>query len=186
MNKILIAVSGVAIVALIVTGIAIARPINIKVELPGENIEQFGSVGFDVYHSLNVHGAFNWGGKSFATTTTSTAETIAGSDLVNYDYWDVMSNKGALSYTLPATSTMISILPDVGNTRRWLFHNATSSSGITLTLVKGTGMDLIAVTNADDVIDPGEWTQLTCTHIYYRSADNEDIMCIVDELANAD
>ena len=68
------------------------------------------------------------------------------------------------------------LLKGTGAKREWLIHNATSSSGITLTLVAGAGMDLIAVTTDNDVIDPGEWTRLTCTQIPYRSADNENIV----------
>ncbi len=182
MNKILITVSAIALASMIITGIVILKPVNVKVDLPDKGA----LVGPDIYHALKVHGAFNYGGKVFATTTVSTSETLSGADLANYDYIDVMSNVGALTYTLPATSTMISLLPDIGSTRRWLFHNATSSATITLTIAAGAGMDLVSVTNADDVIDPGEWTQVTCTQIYYRSADNENIMCIVDELANSD
>jgi len=185
MNKILVTVSILAIVAMIITVLAVLRPV--KVELPES---QFGGTSYDIYHPLKVHGAFNWGGKVFATTTASTAETLAGSDLATYDYIDVMSTTGALTYTLPATSTMISLLPDVGSTRKWLFHNATSSSGITLTLAAGAGMDLVAasttVATIVDVLNPTEWAELTCTQIYYRSADNQNIMCIITRLLDAD
>lgn len=181
MNKILTTVSVIALASLIITGIALTRPVNLKVE-PSD----IGAlVGPDIYHALKVHGAFNWGGKVLATTTTATTDTLLGSVMAEYDYIDTMSNVGALTYTLPATSTMMSLLPDIGSSRKWLFHNATSSA-ITLTIAKGAGMDLVSLTNADDVIDAGEWAELTCTQIYYRTADNENIMCIVSELANSD
>ena len=142
--------------------------------------------GPDIYADVVIHGTFTYGKEALATSTTSTTYTMVEKDLQPYSMIDLMVNTGATTFTLPATSTMIRLLPDLGSTREWVFHNATSSSGITLTLAAGTGMDLVAVTNADDVIDPGEWTRLNCRRIYYRSADNENIMCIVDELANAD
>jgi len=180
MNKILIAVSAIAVVALIVTGLAIVRPVNVKVE-------NLGAIsGPHIYHSLNVHGQFAWGGKNLAVTTSDTAATLSGSDMMNYDYIDLMSNVGAFTYTLPATSTMISILPDIGNSRKWLFHNATSTAAATLTIAAGAGMDLVGINADADVIDNQEWAELTCTHIYYRTADNTNIMCIVSELTNAD
>jgi len=166
---------------MIITGIVILKPVNVKVDIP--NVGAL--VGPDIYHAVKIHGAFNWGGNILATTTTGSAATLQGSDMANYGYIDNMTNTTNFTYTLPATSTMISLLPDIGGSRKWLFHNATSST-ITLTIAAGAGMDLISVTNADDVIDAGEWAEVTCTQIYYRSADNENIMCIISELANSD
>ena len=143
--------------------------------------------GPEIFSNINVHGTFTSGdGTAIATSTTVATYTIVEKDLAPYSMIDLMENTGAASFTLPATSTMMQLLKGVGASRQWLIHNATSSSGITLTLVAGAGMDLIAVTANDDVIDPGEYTQLTCTQIPYRSADNENVVCIVDELLNAD
>ena len=143
--------------------------------------------GPDLYNNLNVNGNLTTGGGTgIATSTTAATYTFVKKDLEPYSMIDLMENTGAASFTLPATSTMMDMLRGVGASRTWLIHNATSSSGITLTLVAGAGMDLVAVTANDDVIDPGEYTQLTCIQIPYRSADNENIVCIVDELANAD
>jgi hypothetical protein len=154
--------------------------------LPSEE-SNFGAVsGPDVYSDVSIYGSLTYGnGEYYATTTSGESFTISAQTLRDYNYIDVMNIKENLAYTLPATSTMMEILPGIGSTRKWLFHNATSSAR-TLTLIKGAGMDLVAVTANDDVIDAGEWTQVTCTQIYYRAADDENIMCIVDELANAD
>lgn len=142
--------------------------------------------GGDIYADVNIHGTFIQTVEPLATSTTATTYTLVEKDLQSYYYIDLMVNTGATTFTMPATSTMYSLLPELGSSREWLIHNATSSSGITLTIAKGAGMDLVAVTANDDVIDPGEWSRLTCTRIYYRSADNENVMCIVDELTNAD
>ena len=143
--------------------------------------------GPELYANVNVHGTLTYGGGTAIATSTAVATyTFVQKDLGPYSVIDIMENLAAASFTLPATSTMMAILNETGATRTWLFHNATSTTGITMTLVTGAGMDLVAVTANDDVIDPGEWTQLTCSQIPYRTADNENIVCIVDELANAD
>ena len=90
-----------------------------------------------------------------------------------------MSNVGALSYALPASSTMMDLLPKIGMSRKWLFHNASSTP--TLTFTAGAGMHLVGVAGAE-VIDEEEWAEVTCTQIYYRDADNENILCIITEL----
>ena len=151
-------------------------------------IEKAGAIsGPDITQNLVISGTVTQGGGTgIATTSTVATYTFIQKDLEPYSMIDIMQNTGAASWTLPATSTMMSILREIGASRTWLIHNATSSSAITLTLVKGTGMDLIGVTAADDVIDPGEYTQLTCTQIPYRAADNENIVCVVNELLNAD
>ena len=147
----------------------------------------FGALpGPDIYSDVTIHGTFTYGKEALATSTTATAYTMVEKDLQPYSMIDLMLNIGTTTFTLPATSTMIRLLPDLGSTREWVFHNATSSAFTPLTLAAGAGMDLVAVTVNDDVIDPGEWTRLNCTRIYYRSADNQNIMCIVDELTDAD
>ena len=143
--------------------------------------------GPEIFANVNIHGTFTKGdGTAIATTTTTATYTFIQKDLEPYSVIDIMENTGAATFTLPATSTMLAMLQGVGSSREWLFHNASSSAGVTMTLVTGAGMDLIAVTANDDVIDPGEYTRLTCTQIPYRNADNENVVCIVDELANAD
>ena len=161
------------------TGQFLANNLASQIDV-GDLSENIGAVASpDVYSYMKVHGNFWWGASVLATTTTSTTETIAGIDLLNYGYWDVMSNVGNLTYTLPATSTMISILPDIGMSRKWLIHNASSTP--TLTIAAGAGMDIVGVAGAE-VIDGTEWAELTCTHIYYRDATNENIICIITEL----
>lgn len=177
-------VIGVVIVAVLVLGVTFPRG-NTVVERVVEQLGAFS--GPDIFSNLNVNGTLTTGGGTgIATSSTVATYTFVQKDLEPYSLIDIMQNTGAASWTLPATSTMMNMLKGVGASRTWLLHNATSSTGITLTLVTGAGMDLVAVTANDDVIDPGEYTQLTCTQIPYRDADNENIVCIVDELANAD
>lgn len=181
MNKKEIIIGGIAVVALIVGLLGGGGTVEKIIE------KQIGAVvGPEIYSDLLIHGSITSGNGVLATSTTGSAVTLGRGDLANYNYIDMISNTGNLAITLPATSTMINLLPDIGSTRSWLIHNATTTSATTLTITAGAGMDLVSVTANDDVIDGGEWSQLTCTRIYYRAADNEDVMCIVDELANSD
>jgi len=157
--------------------------------------EQMGAIaGPDIYYPIRIHSSLTWGGNSLATTTGSitATSTLSFSDMMDYGYFKVenLSTKVTgltawVGYTLPATSTMMGILPDVGSTRTWLFHNATSTS-LSLGFAAGAGMDLVSATAGSDWITVGEWAELTCTQIKYRTADNENIMCSIRKFANED
>lgn len=156
----------------------------LKGEAPDMSVDELvlgGAVPYDINHQLRVRDWFSWGGDALATTTDGSAATLGGADMLNYGMIDLMASTSAHTYTLPATSTMMSLLPKIGSSRKWLFHNATSTSGITLTFTAGAGMHLVGVAGAE-VIDAEEWAELTCTQIYYRNADNENILCIITEL----
>lgn len=136
--------------------------------------------------ALTVGGAadvsgFTQGGGVLSTSTTATAGTLTQSDLASYSMieWTLNTANGTL--TLPATSTLTTLLPDAGDMRTWLIHNATTTAAITATIAAGTGIDLIAVTANDDVIDGTEYAELTC----WRQSDT-DLTCLVSELLHAD
>jgi len=134
----------------------------------------------------SIYGSLTYGvGDYIATSSSGAASTLAFSDL-STSFISFTSNVSAYTFTMPATSTMFGFLPHIGATRKWLIHNATTTAATTLTIAKGAGMDIVSVTTDDDLIDGGEFTQVTCTRIPYLAANNEEVMCIVDELANSD
>lgn len=100
----------------------------------------------------------------------------------NYLY---MTASGAgqevIALTLPATSTMTTLLPSVGDYREWLIDASDLAAATTTTITAGTGIDMIAVTNAEDVIDGAEYSELRC----WRKSDT-DVACVTSELINAD
>lgn len=124
---------------------------------------------------------FTQGGGCLATSTSGSATTLTEATMLAYNCIEMTSNLANFTYTLPASSTWTSLLPTVGDRREWLIHNATSTAAITLTIAAGTGIDLMAYTNADDVIDGTEVSRLDC----WRKT-STDIMCIVEELLNAE
>jgi hypothetical protein len=115
----------------------------------------------------------------YATTTGTTV--LSASQLTDYNYLELTVNTGATAtFTLPATSTLSSIIPTAGDTRSWILHNATSST-MALTIGAGAGMDLIGVDTNVDVIDATEYAELEC----WRQPDL-DLTCRVSELLHVD
>ena len=77
-----------------------------------------------------------------ATSTDQTSLTLVQADILNYDTLLITPNTGALTYTLPATSTLTSFVPTAGDMVEQCWYNATTTSAATVTVTAGTGMDL--------------------------------------------
>lgn len=132
-----------------------------------------------------IVGAFTQGGACFATSTASSGAgdaTLTQAQLEAYScFITTVNTQDNQAWTLPATSTWTTLLSGVGESKRWIIKHATSTAAVTFTLLKGAGVDLIGVSNANDVIDGAEYMQLTCTR-----ETSTDVDCIVDELVAAD
>jgi len=124
---------------------------------------------------------FTQGGACWATSTTATSHTVTEQNMLDYNCFEVTWNTGNGTWTLPATSTMTTLLATAGDMREWIIHNATTTAATTFTIAAGTGIDLIGVTTADAVIDGTEYSRLTCI----RQTDT-DVACIVSELLHVD
>lgn len=124
-----------------------------------------------------------YGNGTLASTTTGTAGgTLTEANLLANYILDVKSNVDVtFPLTLPATSTMTTLLPTAGDTREWMIYNASTTAGVAMTITAGAGIDLIGVTTNDDVIDGDEWSSLKC----YRRA-TTDVVCIISELLHVD
>lgn len=118
---------------------------------------------------------------SFTATSTQDARTLTQAELEQNSIINIVSTSSpALTLTLPATSTLTRLIKTPGDSREWYIDNQ-HAAATTTTIAAGAGIDLIAVTANDDVIDGLETSRLTC----YRKA-NTDVMCIVSELLKAD
>ena len=146
--------------------------------------------GPDIYSDVNVHGTFTHGGNIWATTTRDTTITLTQKDLDRNKVIEIlnMTDTDDLTFTMPATSTMLALLPEPGSTRTWLFHNATTTGDdtIDITLAAGAGMELVGVANTADVIAAETWLEVTCTRKTYISSINENIVCLLEEMIVAD
>lgn len=145
--------------------------------------------GPDVYANMNIHGSLVTGSSmGYNTTTRDATHTFTFKDLNNYTYWDILNEEAAdshLTFTMPATATMMQILPKVGSRRTWLLHNATTTEN-TLTIAEGAGMDIVGIDTNVDAIAANGWAELTCTQIVYRNDTNQNILCEIEEHLDAD
>lgn len=117
---------------------------------------------------------------AFTATATQSVRSLTGEELALYNVVEInVTNSPALTLNLPA-STSMPMIPNPGDLREWVIDNK-QAAATTTTIVAGTGIDLIAVTANDDVIDGVEKARLTC----WRKA-NTDVACIVSELLAAD
>lgn len=94
---------------------------------------------------------------SVSTTTTGTSATMSQSDLFAGQYVTVNINQNAtFTWTLPASTTLGTLLPSAGNMGRWCYENATGTAGVDLIFVAGTGIDLEMATgtSALEIVGP--------------------------------
>ena len=125
------------------------------------------------------------GGAYNSTTTDANTYTFVSGDIATYSYLDLDYTGAAdITYTMPATSTMMTLLPSIGSTRIWTIHNA-STTGV-LTLATGAGMNLLGIDTNVDTIAADGWATLECMQTVYNSAVNENIACLMAEYLVAD
>lgn len=128
---------------------------------------------------------FSWGG-GIATLTDATggAYTLTQAELANASVLKFAAGgagQEVIALTLPATSTMTTLIKSAGDCKTWLYDASALAAATTTTVTAGTGHDVIAVTTNDDVIDGTEFAEITMC----RQADG-DVTTITSELLNAD
>lgn len=124
------------------------------------------------------------GGQCTITDANGGAYVLTQAELsaCNYLYMTASgAGQAVIALTLPATSTMTTLLANVGDTREWLIDASDLAAATTTTITKGVGIDMIAVTTDEDLIDGGEYSRLSC----WRKSDT-DVACITSELLNSD
>lgn len=87
--------------------------------------------------SVSSPGNFTEGGNLISTTTSETAQVLLESDLQAKGLYGGGVG-GAITYTLPASSTITSMIPNVGDSKVWYLHPTSTS----FTLAAGVGFDL--------------------------------------------
>ena len=131
-----------------------------------------------------------FGNNVLTTSSIGSATTLKESDLLDYDIIEFTSYMSNFTYTLPATSTLSALLSNVGDSRRWIFKNAnTSTSATTLTILKGSGWDLMGVDANVDVLAAGSVGVMDCYREQASSTsatNGKDITCGIQELIAAD
>lgn len=116
---------------------------------------QYGAtVGVTHIESLNVSkGPFSM---SFTnSTTTGTAVTLQQSDFQPYNSMLVNPIVGAATLTLPASSTLSTMVPKAGDVQQLMIVNATSTALMNLTIAGGTGTLLRKATTTAAIMPGG-------------------------------
>lgn len=91
------------------------------------------------------------------------------------------AGQAVIALQLPATSTLTSILPKAGDCRSLIYSAQNLAAATTTTVTAGTGMNVLAYTANDDVIDGLERAQLTFCRLSTR-----DVDVFTTEILNAD
>lgn len=108
-----------------------------------------------------------------ATSTVNSVETLLASDLA-YPTIFYTPNVEAVTLTLPATSTLTTLVATAGSRSSILIYNATSTATKNITIAVGTGMNLIRATTTSDIL-PGGIGKLT----FLRKV-NSDIIVMLE------
>lgn len=152
LNKIL---QWAGVVALVIAIIACYLPLAEKVsqKVGAQSGDGYTNVlTFGVTGILRAGAVENIGG--VLSTTTPASMTLSATDLIGVSTISMFPNVGAITITLPATTTLTSWLPNTGDRTSFVLVNATSTSAITLTVAAGTG-SLISKASTTAAVGPG-------------------------------
>lgn len=188
--------NSIALVAIVVAGIALFAGSNPVTDTLGvsETTTFTNPIVFD--QTVTVGGALainaaatvdeftQGGGCTTLTDANGGTYTLTEAQLLASNCFEFAAGgagQATIALTLPATSTMTTLLASSGDFREWVYDASALAAATTTTVTAGTGIDLIAVTTNDDVIDGAEYARISC----WRKADT-DVACITSELLNAD
>src|SRR3989344_2087518 len=164
-----------------INGIASSTSVTL---LNGETITNATDGTVVISGATDVNEFTQGGGQCTITDADGGAYVLTQAELNGCNYLYITASgagQEVIALTLPATSTMTTLLPSVGDYREWLIDASDLAAATTTTITAGTGIDMIAVTNAEDVIDGAEYSELRC----WRKSDT-DVACVTSELINSD
>lgn len=122
---------------------------------------------------------FTQGNGVFATSSGS--GTLTEAILLENNVIDYNQSIVSATLTLPATSTMTTLIPNAGDFRQWVIRSATTTSSQSFTVAAGAGMDLQEPDGQNVVIGTTNFAWITM----YRKSDG-DVIVKVDETIPAD
>jgi hypothetical protein len=125
-------------------------------------------------------------GAVLATSTLGTACTLTSDQLYKFSAFEFTPNTASATWTLPATSTMTNLMKSAGDTMEWTFQNATTSTGINVTLAAGAGWNLSGVDANVDVWPGAAYTARELVKMSCYRQINKDINCEIRENIAAD
>lgn len=134
----------------------------------------------------NFTSGISYGGKGITTLTDANggAYTLTADELNNSTYFSMTASgigQEVIQLTFPATSTMNSVIPKVGECREWIYDASALAAATTTTMTAGLGHNIIAYTTNDDVIDGGELSEIRMCRLA-----NGNVNTFVTEMLQAD
>lgn len=97
-------------------------------------------LSFSTTGGLTLTGILTSGGGVTATTTDTTASTLAVTDFDNENVIDVTPGAASVTLSFPATSSLTSFIPATGQTRTIFIRNATTTAGVNILVASSTGV----------------------------------------------
>ena len=131
--------------------------------------------------AVAIGGRLTEGGAILASSTAGAADTITEAQLIAYSQIDYTPGDAAVTLTLPATSTLTTLIPNAGDKVTFKIRNLDATAATSTTIAAGTGMDLVENENGDVVIEGGNEAYIRLI----RESDT-DVTVSVDEYAAAD
>ena len=116
-----------------------------------------GNVTFNATTTMattTINGLLTYSSNVRATTTTgANSATLSEADLLGFQYLTVNIDRAAdFTYTLPASSTLTSLLANTGERSTWCFDNATTAVR-NLIFASGTGIDLQMIATSTNIVE---------------------------------
>lgn len=136
---------------------------------PEHGVRQFFNAGFQS------------GGTTLATSSTATTYTLLQGEIdgdVTYISWTPNLNT---TLTSMASTSMSFLGNNTGDTREYLFYNASTTAAATVTFAAGTGVDLQEDEGGSVIVNGLELSKLT----FVRKADS-DVLLLVEPYQVAD
>lgn len=76
------------------------------------------------------------------SSTTAASATINRGEIGNFDSVTYYPSVGAVTLTIPASSTLGTLFQSDGQIKRWCVYNGTTTAAMNLTFAAGAGIDL--------------------------------------------
>lgn len=90
-----------------------------------------------------------------STSTSATTQTLLAADIANYSTVILTPTVGAVTLTLPASSTLATFVPTAGDRQEQCWINASSTAAATIKFAAGTGIDLEFATSSSLILGAG-------------------------------
>ena len=139
-----------------VSGIVRVFPTNLQINVGTSQVTM----------GTTTTGVLTEGGTALASTTSGTTfGALSESQMLLNSVITLTPNVSSATSTLPATSTLTTLLATAGQSRSWHLINGTSTSAIRVGIAAGTGINLTSNTLNNVQIQPDGYADLTCVRL---------------------